>query len=49
MSEQELIDKLDELYQLKETEISNQNYERAAEIRDEIRKYTELLEDLMNR
>jgi protein-arginine kinase activator protein McsA len=48
MSEQELIIKLDELYELKEKEISNQNYERAAQIRDEIRKYTEQLEELMN-
>ena len=48
MSEQELIVKLDELYELKVKEISNQNYERAAQIRDEIRKYTEQLEELMN-
>jgi protein-arginine kinase activator protein McsA len=49
MNEKELIIKLEELTELKNTEISNQNYERAAQIRDEIRKYTEQLEDLMNK
>ena len=49
MTEEELIIKLDELTKLKQTEIQNQNYERAAQIRDEIRKYTELLEELMNK
>lgn len=48
MTEQELIIKLDELTELKNAEISTQNYVRAAQIRDEIRKYTELLEELMN-
>lgn len=49
MNEQELIIKLEQLTELKATEISNQNYERAAQIRDEIRKYTEQLEELMNK
>ena len=49
MTEEELIIKLDELTKLKQTEIQNQNYERAAQIRDEIRKYTEQLEELMNK
>ena len=49
MTEQELIIKLDQLTELKNAEISNQNYERAAQIRDEIRKYTEQLEELMNK
>jgi protein-arginine kinase activator protein McsA len=49
MTEKELIEKLDELVKLKEIEINNQNYERAAQIRDEIRKYTEQLEDVMNK
>lgn len=49
MTEEELIIKLDELTKLKQTEIQNQNYERAAQIRDEIRKFTEQLEELMNK
>jgi protein-arginine kinase activator protein McsA len=49
MNEQELILKLEQLTELKSKEISNQNYERAAQIRDEIRKYTEQLEELMNK
>jgi protein-arginine kinase activator protein McsA len=49
MTEQELITKIDELIELKTTEISNQNYERAAQIRDDIRKHTEQLEELMNK
>lgn len=49
MTEQELIIKLEQLTELKAKEISNQNYERAAQIRDEIRKYTEQLEELMNK
>ena len=49
MTEQELIIKLEELMVLKKTEISNHNYERAAQIRHEIRKYTEQLEELMNK
>lgn len=48
-NEEEIIKKLDELMELKKLEISNQNYERAAQIRDEIRKYTERLEELMNK
>lgn len=49
MNEQELIIKLEELAELKNTEIANQNYERAAQIRDEMRKFTEQLEELMNK
>ena len=48
MTEQELIKKLDDLIEQKELEISNGNYERAAQIRDLIRKYTDQLEKLMN-
>ena len=49
MTEHELKDKLDNLYEEKESLVKNKNYERAAAIRDEIRKYTEQLEELMNR
>ncbi|MBP5984323.1 MAG: UvrB/UvrC motif-containing protein [Fluviicola sp.] len=49
MNEQELINKINELTELKKSEIFNQHYERAAQIRDDIRKYTEQLEDLMNK
>jgi protein-arginine kinase activator protein McsA len=49
MNEQELIFKLEQLSELKAKEISNQNYERAAQLRDDIRKYTEQLEELMNK
>lgn len=48
MTEQELIKKLDDLIEQKELEISNGNYERAAQIRDLIRKHTNQLEELMN-
>jgi ATP-dependent Clp protease ATP-binding subunit ClpC len=48
MTIEETIQKLEELKKEKELEIKNQNYERAAKIRDDIRKLTDLLEELMN-
>lgn len=48
MNEQELVKKLDELIALKDLEIKNQNYELAAQIRDDIRRYNTQLEELMN-
>lgn len=49
MTEQEIIAKLDELTtQLKQT-IAERKYELAASLRDEIRKYNEKLEDLLNK
>jgi hypothetical protein len=47
-TEQELIEKLDKLVQENETAIKNQEYEKAACIRDEIRTSTNLLEEAMN-
>ena len=48
MNIEETIQKLEELNNEKVLEIKNQNYERAAKIRDDIRKLTDLLEELMN-
>ena len=48
LSEQELIEILENLEKQKARVIKNQDYQRAAEIRDEERKYREQLEDLMN-
>ena len=49
ITEKELIDKLIELNKEKEKEIANFNYENAARIRDQIRRFTIDLEDLMNK
>ncbi len=48
MTEQEIITKLEELSTQSEQTIVERKYELAASLRDEIRKYTELLEDLLN-
>jgi excinuclease UvrABC helicase subunit UvrB len=48
LSEQELIEILENLEKQKARVIKNQNYQRAAEIRDQERKYREQLEDLLN-
>ncbi|NBR13289.1 MAG: hypothetical protein EBQ94_09385 [Flavobacteriales bacterium] len=48
MTEQEIITKLEELSTQLEQTIVERKYELAASLRDEIRKYTELLEDLLN-
>jgi protein-arginine kinase activator protein McsA len=48
LSEQELIEILENLEKQKARVIKNQDYQRAAEIRDQERKYREQLEDLMN-
>jgi len=44
----ELITVLENLAVEKDREVKNQNYERAAKLRDDVRKYTDELEDLMN-
>jgi len=44
----EIIIELENLTKEKDISIKNQNYERAAKIRDDVRKYTDELEDLMN-
>ena len=49
MTEQELIAKLEELIELKSQAIKAQLYEKAASLHDEIRKYNEQLEDLLNK
>ena len=48
MSIEELIEKLEILIADKEQAIQNTEYERAAQLRDEIRKYNDLLEEAMN-
>lgn len=49
MTEKDLVEKLNKLAEQKSEVIKNGHYERAAQIRDEIRKYTEELEELMNK
>ena len=49
MTEQKLIAKLDKLTALKSQAIKAQLYEKAASLHDEIRKYNEQLEDLLNK
>ena len=49
MTEKELIAKLDKLTALKSQAIKAQLYEKAASLHDEIRKYNEKLEDLLNK
>ncbi len=44
----EIIIDLENLTKEKDISIKNQDYERAAKIRDDIRKFTDELEDLMN-
>lgn len=44
----EIIIDLENLTKAKDISIKNQDYERAAKIRDDIRKFTDELEDLMN-
>ena len=44
----EIIFILENIEKEKDTVIKNQNYERAAKLRDDYRKYTDELEDLMN-
>jgi protein-arginine kinase activator protein McsA len=48
MTEQELIAKLEKLSAQLEQAIAERKYELAASLRDEIRKHTEQLEDLLN-
>ena len=48
MTEQEIIAKLDELTTQLEQAIAERKYELVASLRDEIRKLTEQLEDLLN-
>jgi len=48
MTEQELISKLEELSVQLTQAITERKYELAASLRDEIRKHTEQLEDLLN-
>ena len=48
LTEQELIDILLKIEDMKAKAIKNQQYERAAQLRDDERKYREQLEDLMN-
>lgn len=48
LNEEELIELLENLAKQKARAIKNQEYQRAAEIRDQERKYREQLEDLMN-
>ena len=48
MKEEEIISKLNDLTSQKDEAIKSQKYEHAATLRDEIRKYTEMLDDLMN-
>lgn len=49
MNEKKLIAKLDKLTALKSQAIKVQLYEKAAALHDEIRKYKEKLEDLLNK
>jgi protein-arginine kinase activator protein McsA len=49
MTEQEIIAKLDELTTQLKQAIAERKYELAASLRDEIRKYKEKLEDLLNK
>jgi protein-arginine kinase activator protein McsA len=49
MNEKKLIAKLDKLTALKSQAIKDQLYEKAAALHDEIRKYNEKLEDLLNK
>jgi protein-arginine kinase activator protein McsA len=49
MTEKELIAKLDKLTALKSQAIKAQLYEKAASLHDEIKKYNEKLEDLLNK
>lgn len=48
MKEEGLIKKLNDLITQKDEAIKSQQYEHAAMLRDEIRKYTEMLDGLMN-
>lgn len=48
LNEQQLIALLEKIQQDKEKAIANKEYERAAMLRDQARKYTAQLEDLMN-
>ena len=48
MTEKKLIEKLNDLAIQKTKAIKAQKYEFAAMLRDEIRKYSEILEDLLN-
>lgn len=47
-TQEELIAKLEQLEQDKQKAIRDQEYALASNLRDEIRKYNEMLEDLMN-
>lgn len=49
ITEKELIEKLEQLTEQKSEAIKDGHYERAAQIRDEIRKFTDELEELMNK
>ena len=49
MTEQEIIAKFDELTTQLKHAIAERKYELAASLRDEIRKYKEKLEDLLNK
>lgn len=49
MNEKKIIAKLDKLTALKSQAIKDQLYEKAAALHDEIRKYKEKLEDLLNK
>jgi protein-arginine kinase activator protein McsA len=49
MNEKKLIAKLDKLTAQKSQAIKDQLYEKAAALHDEIRKYNEKLEDLLNK
>lgn len=48
MTIKQIIQKLEQLEQEKVLEIDNQNYERAAKLRDDIRKLTDALEEARN-
>ena len=48
LSEQELIEMLEKIEIMKAKAIKNQQYEFAAQLRDDERKYRAQLEDLMN-
>ena len=48
MTEEQLIEKLNDLTAQKNDAIKSQKYEHAATLRDDIRKYTEMLDNLMN-
>ncbi len=48
LSEQELIEILEKIELMKAKAIKNQQYEKAAQLRDDQRKYRNQLDDLMN-